>query len=62
MTFECDPFGRIQKSGANGTTNYLYDGENIFEEVDNSGNVLVLSFPNNPLSRRSYRVGGLKDY
>jgi RHS repeat-associated protein len=41
-TFEYDPFGRrIQKSGPLGTTNYLYDGVNVLEEVDNSGNGLT---------------------
>jgi RHS repeat-associated protein len=41
-TFRYDPFGRrIQKSGPLGTTNYLYDGKNSLEEVDNSGNVLA---------------------
>jgi|ERR1700733_137252 len=40
--FRYDPFGRrIQKSGPNGTTNYLYDGMNLLEELDNSGNVLA---------------------
>jgi len=40
-TFKYDPFGRrIQKSGPLGTTNYLYDGFNDVEEVDNGGNVL----------------------
>ena len=40
-TFRYDPFGRrIQKSGPLGTTNYLYDGFNSLEEVDQSGNVL----------------------
>jgi RHS repeat-associated protein len=40
-TFRYDPFGRrIQKSGPLGTTNYLYDGAGIVEEVDNSGSVL----------------------
>jgi RHS repeat-associated protein len=39
-TFKYDPFGRrIQKSGPLGTTNYLYDGPDVIEEVDNSGNV-----------------------
>jgi len=38
-TFRYDPFGRrIQKSGPLGTTNYLYDGTNSVEEVDNVGN------------------------
>ena len=41
-TFKYDPFGRrIQKSGPLGTTNYLYDGANLLEEVDNSGSVLA---------------------
>jgi len=43
-TFKYDPFGRrIQKSSPLGTTNYLYDGngDNVIEEVDNSGNVLA---------------------
>ncbi len=42
VTFKYDPFGRrIQKSGPLGTTNYLYDGETIVEEVDGSINVLA---------------------
>jgi YD repeat-containing protein len=41
-TFKYDPFGRrIQKSGPLGTTNYLYDGPNSIEEVDNGGNVFA---------------------
>ena len=41
-TFKYDPFGRrIQKSGPLGTTNYLYDGDNSIEEMDQSGNVLA---------------------
>jgi RHS repeat-associated protein len=41
-TFKYDPFGRrIQKSGPLGTTNYLYDGSNSIEEVDNGGNVVA---------------------
>src|SRR5271166_2139605 len=41
-TFKYDPFGRrIQKSGPLGTTNYLYDGANSIEEVDNGVNVLA---------------------
>src|ERR1700729_160147 len=40
--FKYDPFGRrIQKSGPLGTTNYLYDGADLLEEADNSGNVLA---------------------
>src|SRR5580658_7134429 len=41
-TFRYDPFGRrIQKSGPLGTTNHLYDGYNVIEDLDNSGNVLA---------------------
>jgi len=41
-SFRYDPFGRrIQKSGPLGTTNYLYDGANSIEDVDQSGNVLA---------------------
>jgi len=41
-TFRYDPFGRrIQKSGPLGTTNFVYDGQNLLEELDNSGNVLA---------------------
>lgn len=41
-TFKYDPFGRrIQKSGPLGTTNYLYDGANIVEEVDGAANILA---------------------
>jgi len=37
-TFKYDPFGRrIQKSGPLGTTNYLYDGTTIEDELDNIG-------------------------
>jgi hypothetical protein len=35
-------FGRrIQKSGPLGTTNYLYEGSHLIEEVDNPGRVLA---------------------
>ena len=41
-TFRYDALGRrIQKSGPLGTTNYLYDGRDLTEEVDSSGNVLA---------------------
>ena len=41
-SFKYDPFGRrIQKSGPLGTTNYLYDGDNLLEEADSSGNLLA---------------------
>jgi RHS repeat-associated protein len=40
-TFKYDPFGRrIQKSGPLGTTNYLYDGFQLVQEIDQSGNSL----------------------
>lgn len=36
------PLGRrVQKGSSGGTTNYLYDGRDIVEEVDNSGSVLA---------------------
>ena len=42
VTFKYDPFGRrIQKSSSLGTTNYLYDGPETIEEIDNGGNVLA---------------------
>ena len=42
VTFKYDPFGRrIQKSSALGTTNYLHDGPNLLEQVDQSGNVVA---------------------
>jgi RHS repeat-associated protein len=41
-TFKYDPFGRrIQKSGPLGTTNYLYDGRDLIEEIDASGSILA---------------------
>ena len=42
VSFKYDPFGRrIQKSGPLGTMNYLYDGVNLLEDADGSGNLLV---------------------
>jgi RHS repeat-associated protein len=42
VAFKYDPFGRrIQKSGPLGTTNYLYDGDNPIEEVDQTGSMLA---------------------
>ena len=46
VNFKYDPFGRrIQKAFTQGstttTTNYLYDGQDLLEEVDSSGNVLA---------------------
>jgi RHS repeat-associated protein len=42
LAFKYDPFGRrIQNSSPIGTTNYLYDGKNLLEEADQSGNVLA---------------------
>jgi RHS repeat-associated protein len=45
VNFKYDPFGRrIQKSftqsGTTTTTNYIYDGRILLEEVDQSGNML----------------------
>jgi RHS repeat-associated protein len=41
-TVRHDPFGRrIQKSGPLGATNYLYDGMNDIEDMDNAGNMLA---------------------
>jgi RHS repeat-associated protein len=41
FSFKYDPSGRrIQKSGAS-TTNYVYDGANVIEEVDQNGNLLA---------------------
>jgi len=42
VTFKYDPFGRrIQKSSTLGTTDYLFDGTSLIEELANSGNVLA---------------------
>jgi RHS repeat-associated protein len=42
VAFKYDPFGRrIQKSSPLGTTNYLYDGTNPVETIDQNGNVLA---------------------
>jgi RHS repeat-associated protein len=42
ITFRYDPWGRrIQKSGPNGTTNFVYDESNTIEELDGVGNVLA---------------------
>ncbi len=42
ITFKYDPFGRrIQKVAPAGTTNYLYDGANVIEEVDGTGTALA---------------------
>jgi RHS repeat-associated protein len=46
--FKYDPFGRrIQKSGPLGTTNYVYDGVNLSEEIDQNGNILARYTQNN---------------
>ena len=34
-------WARIQKSSASGTTNYVYDGDNMSEELDQNGSVLA---------------------
>jgi RHS repeat-associated protein len=46
VTFKYDPLGRriqkaFTKNSTTTTTNYLYDGMNVVEGVDNSGNVLA---------------------
>jgi RHS repeat-associated protein len=46
VNFKYDPFGRrIQKSFTQGSTttntNYIWDGSNLLEEVDNNGNLLA---------------------
>jgi RHS repeat-associated protein len=42
VSFRYDPLGRrIQQSGANGTTNFVYDGYNLIQENDNDGNLLA---------------------
>ncbi len=46
VNFKYDPFGRrIQKAfvqgGTTTTTDYLYDGVNLLEEIDNSGSLLA---------------------
>ncbi len=42
VTFKYDPFGRrIYKSSTAGTSVYVYDGPNVAEEVDQSGNVVA---------------------
>jgi len=42
VSFKYDPLGRrIQKSFGGVYTNYLYDGDNLLEEMDGSGNVLA---------------------
>jgi len=64
-TFRYDPFGRrIQKSGPLGTTNYLYDGTNIIEDTDQSGNTVAryCENPNNPDEQLSEQSGSTTDY
>jgi RHS repeat-associated protein len=42
VTFKYDATGRrIQKTGAGGTSNYLWDGDNLYAELDASGNRVV---------------------
>jgi YD repeat-containing protein len=62
-TFRYDPFGRrIQKSGPPGTTNYLYDGDNLLEEVDNNGNVLArYTVTRSPDEQLSEKPGDRRD-
>ncbi len=65
VTFKYDAFGRrIQKSSPLGTTNYVYDGENLLEEGDSSGSVLARYAQgvalDEPLSQ--FRSGALSYY
>jgi RHS repeat-associated protein len=65
VTFKHDPFGRcIQQEGLLGTTNYLYDGDNVLEEIDNAGSVLALyaqgAGVDQPLSQ--FRAGSASYY
>ena len=65
VTFKYDPFGRrIQKSGPLGTTNYLYSGPNLEEEIDSAGNVVARYVQgltvDEPLSE--FRSGGASYY
>jgi RHS repeat-associated protein len=42
VNFKYDPMGRrIQRSSSSGTLNYIYDGENVLEEVDAAGNLVA---------------------
>jgi len=42
VAFKYDPFGRrSQKSSPLGTTNYLYDGDNLVEELDGNANAVA---------------------
>jgi RHS repeat-associated protein len=42
VNFKYNDFGRrIQKSGPSGTTNYLYDGNNLTAEIDQAGAVIT---------------------
>jgi hypothetical protein len=41
-TFKYDPFGRrIYKSSSSGTSIYAYDGDNLVEETNASGEVVA---------------------
>jgi RHS repeat-associated protein len=63
-TFKYDPFGRrIQKSGPLGTTNYLYDGADVIEEVGQSGSV-VASYTHGPETDEPFSMlrGGVTSY
>jgi RHS repeat-associated protein len=42
VTFRYDPFGRrIQKLSPGATSNYIYDGANLLEELDATGNLVA---------------------
>src|SRR5262249_8986728 len=45
VTFKYDPFGRrIQRTSPSGITNYIYDGNNILEELDSTGNAVLVKY------------------
>jgi RHS repeat-associated protein len=42
VSFKYDPFGRrIQKFSSSGTTNYIYDGANVIEQINSAGAILA---------------------
>jgi RHS repeat-associated protein len=60
VTFKYDPFGkRIQKSGSNGTSNYIYDESTLLDELDAAGNSQTKYTQNLPLDEplAEFRIG-----
>jgi hypothetical protein len=42
VTFKYDPFGRrIQKASTGATVNYVYDGDNVLEEISSSATLIA---------------------